>query len=162
MRITGLLVAALLALHCAADQAEQAESLAPAMTQEELSALVRLVDPAATGSASTLNFTYEGVQMGCISDMTHGRMRIVAPIVPVSALTAIHVASILEANYHSALDARYATSNGVLYAAFIHPLPPLTAPQLASAIRQVASLVQTFGSTYSSGELVFGEQGEAL
>lgn len=63
---------------------------------------------------------------------------------------------VLEANFHSALDARYATSDGVLYAAFIHPLSPLTEAEVRSAVAQVASLVRSFGTTYSSGELVYG------
>lgn len=63
---------------------------------------------------------------------------------------------VLEANFHSALDARYATSDGVLYAAFIHPLSPLTEAEVRSAVAQVASLVRSFGTTYSSGELAYG------
>ena len=62
----------------------------------------------------------------------------------------------LIANYHSSLDARYAVSQGIVYSAFLHPLSTLADDQLASALRQVAALATTFGSTYSSGELMFG------
>jgi len=41
------------------------------------------------------------------------------------------------------------------FAAFIHPLSPLTAEQVVSAIRQVASARATFGDSYSSGGLFF-------
>ena len=88
-------------------------------------------------------------------------MRIVTPIIAVEELTPEQVARILEANFHTALDARYATSQGILYAAFIHPLEPLQEAQLASAVRQVANLARTFGSEYTSGELRYGG-GEAL
>jgi hypothetical protein len=44
----------------------------------------------------------------------------------------------------------------VLFAAFIHPLGALTRAELQSAVQQVTILVQTFGSTYSSGALQFG------
>ena len=83
-------------------------------------------------------------------------MRLIATISPVSELTGEQVARILEANFHSALDARYATSRGYLYAAFIHPLSPLSDAELRSAVAQVANLARTFGTTYSSGELLYG------
>ena len=44
----------------------------------------------------------------------------------------------------------------MLYAAFIHPLGPLTEAELVSAVRQVSSLASSFGTGYTSGELVFG------
>ena len=108
-----------------------------------------------------LEFTHDGVKMTCISDIEYSRMRIVTPIIRVEELTPEQVAHILEANFHTALDARYATSQGVLYATFIHPLAPLTEAELASAVRQVATLARTFGSSYTSGALSYGG-GEAL
>ena len=54
------------------------------------------------------------------------------------------------------LDAQYATNEGVLYSAFIHPLSPLTDGEARSAIDQVANLALTFGTTYQSGNLIFG------
>ena len=60
------------------------------------------------------------------------------------------------ANYHSALDVRYAISDEMVMAAYIHPLDPLVEAQVESAVRQVASAVQSFGGAYSSGELLFG------
>ncbi len=62
----------------------------------------------------------------------------------------------LDTNFHSALDARYVTSNGLVYAAYIHPLSPLRREEILSVLRQVAELVKTFGTPYSSGELSFG------
>lgn len=53
----------------------------------------------------------------------------------------------LEANFHSALDVRYATSNGLVYAAYIHPLSLLRREEIHSALRHVAKLVKTFGTT---------------
>ena len=73
-----------------------------------------------------------------------------------SKLTPEQVSRILEANFHTALDARYATSKGYLYAAFIHPLSLLTEREIRSAVVQVANLARAFGTTYSSGGLVYG------
>jgi hypothetical protein len=89
-------------------------------------------------------------------DERFDRMRIIAPIAEIEEVTDEVRDACLEANFHTALDARYATSDGVLYAAFIHPLASLDAELAESALHQVASLVETFGTTFSSGSLVFG------
>jgi len=101
-------------------------------------------------------FTFNQVQMAAISDVSHDRMRIIAPILSYDELDESAKDSIMEANFRSALDARYGVSNGVLYAAYIHPLSPLTEQELASAMSQVANLVLTYGESYSSGELIYG------
>jgi hypothetical protein len=95
--------------------------------------------------------------MALLTSVPHDRMRIVAPIGPEAQLTDQQRKRILEANFHSALDVRYATSNGLVYAAYIHPLSPLRREEIQSALRQVAEPVKTFGTTYSSGELSFGQ-----
>ena len=82
-------------------------------------------------------------------------MRIVTPIANASDLTPELLELALQANYHTVLDARYAIGDGILYAAFIHPLSSMTKSELESAIRQVATSALTFGSSFSSGELVF-------
>ncbi|MEM7595784.1 MAG: hypothetical protein AAF383_30500, partial [Cyanobacteria bacterium P01_A01_bin.83] len=59
------------------------------------------------------------------------------------------------ANFHTALDARYAISNGVVVTTFIHPLSSLQERDLLSALNQVSSLAETFGTSYTSGEVLF-------
>ena len=125
------------------------------MTQERLESLLRSLAPGAEGVPGIVSFKFNGVQVECISDPVHNRMRLIAAVTSVSDLTSEHVAHILEANFHTALDARYATSSGYLYAAFIHPLGSLTEPELRSAVAQVSNLAQAFGTTYSSGELEY-------
>ena len=102
-----------------------------------------------------------GVDMVCVIDTNFDRMRIIAPITPSAGLDPTVLDALLEANFHSALDARYATSNGYVYSAFIHPLSPLTEKELISALRQVATLALTFGTEYTSGELSFGQPATA-
>jgi hypothetical protein len=65
------------------------------------------------------------------------------------------VIAALRANFHGALDLRYALSNEMIVVAFLHPLSALTREQIVSAIGQLASARETFGSTYSSGALSF-------
>lgn len=125
------------------------------MTQAALEQLVREIAADATGDPGVLRFTIDGISMICLSDPRHDRMRIVAAVLDEAQLTEAQRRRVLEANFHSALDARYATSGGVLYAAYIHPLSSLTDDEVRAAVQQVGSLVRTFGNTYSSGHLHF-------
>jgi len=68
---------------------------------------------------------------------------------------AAQVQKCMEANFHTALDSRYAISEGILWSAFIHPLKELTEAQVVDAVNQVYSAAKTFGTYYSSGSLSF-------
>ncbi|WP_156819972.1 type III secretion system chaperone [Synechococcus sp. PCC 7336] len=126
------------------------------MTPERLVAIVESLAEDVSSGNGGLQLTYEGVQMVVMWDESHDRMRIFSPVADVAQLSEREGQILLEANFHRTLDARYATSQGVLYATFIHPLSPLDDESTRSGIRQVAGLVQNFGTTYSSGELTFG------
>ena len=82
-------------------------------------------------------------------------MRIISPIVEAHEVSDEKLRKCMEANFHSALDARYAIGDNVLWAAFIHPLRELETNQIVSAVSQVYSCAKTFGTTYSSGTLSF-------
>jgi hypothetical protein len=112
---------------------------------------------AITGPTGALQSQIDGISIYCISDPANDRMRIVAPISRLSGLDPRINEVLLRANFHSALDARYAISDGVIFAAFLHPISSLTPVQIESAVSQVISLVKTFGTTFSSGGLVFPE-----
>ncbi|MEE9218877.1 MAG: hypothetical protein V3U98_07390 [Acidobacteriota bacterium] len=130
------------------------------MTQERLQELILEFGTEVEGEGGNIRFTFVDVCMLCLSDAANNRMRIVTPITDEDNLTDQHRSMLLDANFHTTLDARYATSNGILYAAFIHPLVSLTEDEVLSAIRQVAALARNFGTTFSSGELNFGSSGE--
>jgi hypothetical protein len=100
-------------------------------------------------------FAHQDVPMACLIDERFDRMRFIAPVTDVGDLDDATKDAILEANFHTTLDARYASSNGLLFAAFIHPLSSLDESLARSALDQVASLVHTFGTDYSSGALEF-------
>jgi hypothetical protein len=55
---------------------------------------------------------------------------------------------------------RYGSSNGLLFAAFLHPLSSLEDALARSALDQVASLVHTFGSHFTSGSIEFSSGSE--
>ena len=91
-----------------------------------------------------------------VYDESHDRMRLLSPVAELSQISDKQLRAAMEANFHTSLDARYATCDGMLYAAFLHPLSSLTEADLRSAIDQVATLALTFGDDYSSGVLQFG------
>jgi hypothetical protein len=105
---------------------------------------------------------YKGIELRCIYDVQHDRMRIITPIAARGNITKDQLEKAMEANFHTALDARYALNKGILYAAFIHPLSALTKMQLESALEQTATLAATFGKEYSSGSLTFRGGGQPL
>jgi len=144
-----LLMASLLALSSAGVRAE-------VMTQEVMEKIVASHVEVISQKKGYVVFRYKEVKMALISDVKHDRMRIIAPITEYPALTSETKNAAMEANFHSALDARYGVSKGVLYSAYIHPMSPLTKQELESALDQVAVLARTFGSTYTSGGLTFG------
>ena len=63
---------------------------------------------------------------------------------------------LLKANFHSALDAKYAVNGDTIWSTFLHPLATLQEADLDNALSQVRTLRQNTGSSYSSGELQFG------
>ncbi len=126
------------------------------MTLDELEQVIEAIADEVGGGGGMWQFSVNGVSMACFTDMNYDRMRVVAPIIDTDDFTPEQKDAALEANFHSALDARYGVSNGVVYAAYIHPLSPLTAREMSAAVAQVASLVETFGSTFSGGHLFFG------
>ena len=130
------------------------------MTVERLEAIIRIFDPEAERNLNSFSFKMPVQDMELniqvITDPAAGRMRIVIPIVMETSLGPERIKRIMQANFDSALDARYALAQGVLWATFIHPLSSLSDEEFLSGLSQTLSLVATYGSTYSSGLFVFG------
>ena len=96
--------------------------------------------------------------MALISDVKHDRMRIISAITDYPKLSSKIKNILMESNFHSALDARYAVSKNILYSAYIHPLSSLSKVEIEAALDQVSTLASTFGTTYTSGTLVYKKQ----
>lgn len=126
------------------------------MTQDHLHDLILEVGSNVIISGNMVRFTYDGAELLCISDIDADRMRIIAPVAELTKLNSEQLLLALTANCHSVLGARYAISEGILYAAYIHPLTPLSDTEVISAIGKVATVRNTFGDEYTSGELFFG------
>jgi hypothetical protein len=125
------------------------------MTVDELAELLAQATDEFRQSPTHWQFIHDGIPMACLTDPGYDRMRIIAPITELAELDDATKDAVLEANFHTALDARYGSSNGLLFAAFLHPLSSLDDALAHSALDQVASLVRTFGSQFTSGEIEF-------
>ena len=139
------------------------ESTILKMDNQRLQGLIERVAGDVEGSPGRWQFDLEGFQTIVITDEKADRMRIIVPVVAIEEVDADRLQRIMQANFDSALDARYSIAKGILWSAFIHPLSILTEHQFVDALAQTVNLAATYGTTYSSGALVFGggdSQGE--
>jgi len=139
-----------------AQTAEAPQALSPPMNVDRLGAILTAIDPATVVEARGMTLTVAAVPVTVVVDPNANRMRILVPIASVEGLGEAELLRLMQANFDSALDARYAVANGRLWSTFIHPLEELQAEQLISGLAQTVTLAQTYGVTYSSGALVFG------
>ena len=126
------------------------------MDLARLGQILKAEVPEVRGRDGFWEMVIEGVTVTVIADQAHNRMRVMAPVANADQVDATVLHRMLEANFSSAIDARYAIFKDVVWAAFLHPLDSLTARELLSALNQVATLVKTTGTTYSSSGLTFG------
>jgi len=103
---------------------------------------------------------YMSRELFVITDDSANRMRIMTPIIEEENLKPDDLKVLLEANFDRALDAKYSLYQGLLWSSFTHPLQELTVEQFKDALKQVATLADRYGDTYSSTDLVFGSSGE--
>jgi len=131
-------------------------SQAQYMNNETLGEIITQKADTLAGITGNWQFVYKEIPMLCITDAKNNRMRIIAPIMDSNNLDKDLLLDSMTANFHSALDVKYAISNGILWSAYVHPLKELSTEQVESAISQVYLAAKTFGTTFSSTELLFG------
>ena len=124
-------------------------------TLADLFGQVRKIDPDARIQGHAAQFQVGERELILVGDEAAGRMRIMTPIAPVSEIGEAVLRRMLQANFDAVLDVRYAIADGIVWSAFIHPLPPLEPDEFESAVEQVWTAAETFGTTYSSGALVY-------
>lgn len=145
--------------------AQQAEQLAepevapPAeapMTLQRLGEIVAALDPESQTNGRQFQLTIADVPILIVTDPLADRMRAMVPIRSVEDMTAEEVMRVMQANFDTALDARYAVAQGRLWGVFIHPLSPLEKDQFISGLGQAVNLAKTYGSLYTGGAMSFG------
>ena len=127
------------------------------MTNKKLDKIIRRISSSVEGELGLWQFRFANGTLICVTDETHNRMRVMSPIVEADKVTPEQLAECMAANFDRALDARYAISGNFVWSAFIHPLRELDVSQLVDAFNQVASLGATYGTTFTSGALAFGD-----
>lgn len=83
-------------------------------------------------------------------------MRALTPIAPAELMNEAILKRMAQANYDAVLDARYAIADKLVWSVFIHSLDTLQQEELISGIAQVVTAAETFGTTFTSGAMVFG------
>ena len=130
-------------------------SFSQEMTVTKLDAIFKKATDNLDSKYSRWNFVINDVPFVAIADSTHNRMRIMSPVVETSKLSEELKTAALIANFHTALDIKYAITNEILWSAFIHPLKELSEKQVIDALSQVYYGNVNFGTSFSSTSLVF-------
>ncbi len=147
--------------------AQQAEPEAPAQTEPTLQAeppmtltrlgeIITTLDPDNRNNGAQFQMTIEDVPILIVTDARADRMRAMVPIRSISDMTGEEVMRVMQANFDTALDARYAIAQGRLWGVYIHPLSPLEKDQFISGLGQAVNLAKTYGSLYTGGAMSFG------
>ena len=107
-----------------------------------------------TGNGATLNIDDTPVTL--VFDVNADRMRLFSQIAPSDGLSGSQLRRLMQANFDTALDARYAVAQGQLWSTFMHRMTTLSQEDFVSALAQTVTLVKTYGTTFSSGAMSFG------
>ncbi len=131
------------------------DAAAQHMNNQKLEQIIYFVSDTMSGEVGSWQFVFNDIPMFCFTDETHNRMRIIAPIKIMEAVSNEEMKACMEANFHTALDVKYAVSEDVMWSVYIHPLKELEKDQVINAIQQVCNAHVTYGTIYSSTDLVF-------
>ena len=136
--------------------ASAAQETEPPMTLQRMAEIVLVIDPEAQIGPGGLELTIADIPVLIVMNERANRMRAMVPIRSTEGIEADELLRLMQANFDAALDARYAIGQGRLWGVFIHPLAQLERDQLISGLAQVVTVARTYGTTYSSGAMVFG------
>ena len=134
----------------------QAEDASKNMTSGRVLDILLALDPDTRPAGSGLELTIEDVPVLVILDTRADRMRAMVPIRAIDGMSEEDLRRVMQANFDTALDARYAVANGRLWGVYIHPLSPLRRDQLISGLGQTVNLALTYGGLFTGGALSFG------
>ena len=115
----------------------------------------RELEAEAERRSDLMRVTIEDVPVIIVTDPRADRMRAMTAIRSTDDIDPAELLRLMQANFDTALDARYAVANGRLWATFIHPLSPLERDQFISGLGQVVNLALTYGSLYTGGAMAF-------
>jgi hypothetical protein len=99
---------------------------AQVMTPDRLHSIIQKNAYEVKRSGDQWQFTIDDQVLICIADANADRMRIIVPIAQVDQLSENQIKNALVANFHTALDVKYAISDDVIWSVYLHPLQALS------------------------------------
>ncbi|MCH9750987.1 MAG: type III secretion system chaperone [Alphaproteobacteria bacterium] len=139
------------------ESAPDAEDAPPTVTAAiDLLTVVTMIDEDASITSNGATFEVDGTPVTLVFDVNADRMRLFTRVASSDGLSGAQLKRLMQANFDTALDARYAIAGGQVWSTFMHPLVSLSQDDFVSAIAQTVTLVRTYGTTFSSGALSFG------
>ena len=126
------------------------------MTLERLDEIIRVLDPEAQTDGRVWQVKVSNVMLLVVTDDKADRMRILSPLKAAEEVTVEEMTRMMQANFDTALDARYAIAQGTLWATYIHPLSSTQKNEFISGLGQVVNLSLSYGTLYSGGALQYG------
>ena len=125
------------------------------MTLGRMGEIVKALDENAVLTGRQMRLVINDVQVIIVTDPLRNRMRTFSPVRSLDGVSHKELYRLLQANFDTALDARYAIAKGYVLSVFIHPLSELKKSQLIEGLGQVVNLVKTYGTAYTSGAITF-------
>ncbi|MEP3345179.1 MAG: type III secretion system chaperone [Litoreibacter sp.] len=136
--------------------AQEAETSEPPMTLSRMAEIFTVLDPNVESAGNAFRLVITDIPVVIVTDEGADRMRAMIPIRSAEGMDPEEMLRVMQANFDTALDARYAIAQGQLWATFIHPLSPLEKDQLISGLGQVVNLARTYGTLFTGGAMQFG------
>ncbi|MFD0858403.1 type III secretion system chaperone family protein [Roseovarius aquimarinus] len=140
------------ALHAHAPAGGPAVTERQGMDLGRIGRILAAIDPELRAQGSGWRLTVEGQIVLVVTDIPAGRLRVMAPVVLATRLEPTDLEALLRANFDSALDARYALAEGLVWAMFARPLADLGKGEFISGLAQVVTLARGHGA----GDLAAG------
>lgn len=125
------------------------------MTWERLGEIIFALDETAQSNGPHFQMTIQDIPVLILTDANANRMRVMVPIRAAADMTADEVLRVMQANFDTALDARYAIAQDKLWGTFIHPLSSLEKDEFISGLGQTVNIATTYGTLFSGGSLAF-------
>jgi hypothetical protein len=130
------------------------------MSNKKIAKALNKVTQEVEGESGNWQVLYNDFPLFILTDESSNRMRIFTPIIEEMELKVGQMKRMLEANFHSALDAKYSLYEGFVIGIYTHPLQELDETQMVDAMKQVVNLSKNFGTSYTSTDMMFGHSAQ--
>jgi len=130
------------------------------MNNKKIAKALSKVTHEVEGESGNWQVLYNDFPLFILTDESSNRMRIFTPIIEELELKVGQMKKMLEANFHSALDAKYSLYEGFVIGIYTHPLQELDEIQMVDAMKQVVNLSKNFGTSYTSTDMMFGHSAQ--